>query len=111
MSDVTLDVEIGTALLEGHAASADTATQEILTRYYTLLWRVSMKIRGDDALIAELKQYMKDTRDVRPHKAGWAPGTTKHDACCLCDESFVGHERAVACADCAYGTACVITTV
>ena len=39
--------------------------------------------------------------DVRPKKAGWAPGnyTCK---CCVCSCDFMGDKRASSCADCAY---------
>ncbi|MGJ4952997.1 hypothetical protein [Bradyrhizobium sp. HKCCYLS20291] len=41
--------------------------------------------------------------DQRAKLNGWAPGTY-HSRCFSCDEEFIGGERAIFCADCAYGT-------
>lgn len=41
--------------------------------------------------------------DKRPKLHGWAPGTYIC-RCFQCDEQFIGHKRAIYCADCVYGT-------
>ncbi len=40
--------------------------------------------------------------DQREPKGGWAPGRYIN-TCCMCEKSFQGDKRAVACAPCEYG--------
>ncbi len=48
-----------------------------------------------------IKEEFYGSRDIRPQKAGWAPG--HYDCVChSCDKKFIGDKRAVTCADCAY---------
>lgn len=44
---------------------------------------------------------MNTERDKRPELGGWCPGSYE-GVCCKCSKRFIGHKRAIVCADCAY---------